>query len=147
YGRSELQWSDDLYDLAMYRAEDMYDRKYFDHVTPDGKCVKDFKSQFNLGSYTIAENAGAVMYGDSYGVDYASYANPKTQVDSWMESRGHRYNLLYPDHVLGVVVCYKGACIFLGANRDPYGFGAGPCTNGDEGMAYWDSADIQPGEI
>lgn len=148
YGRNELQWSDDLYELAMYRCKDMYNRKYFDHVTPDGKCVKDFKSDYGLGGYTIAENAGAVMYG-YYGdeIDYASYADPKSQVDSWMGSRGHRYNLLYPSHKLGVVACYKGACVFLGANTDTYGLGAGPCTTGDEGHAFWDGIGKQPGEI
>ncbi len=146
--RSELKWSDDLYELAIFRCKDMYDRKYFDHVTPDGKCLKDFKADYNLGGYTIAENAGAVMYG-YYGdeVDYASYADSKAQVDSWMGSRGHRYNLLYPTHTLGVAACYKGACVFLGANTDSYGLGAGPCTTGDEGMAFWDGAEKQEGEI
>jgi len=126
----------------------MYDQRYFDHVTPEGKCVKDFKADYGLSRYTIAENAGAVMYGyDDDEVNYASYADPKVQVDGWMESRGHRYNLLYPSHKLGVAACYKGACVFLGANTDSYGLGAGPCTTGDEGTAFWQSLDKQPDEI
>lgn len=149
YGRNELKWNEDLYELAMFRTKDMYDRRYFDHVTPDGKCVNNFKSNYGLGGYTIAENAGAVVYsmnGD-FDVDYASYADPIGQVDGWMESRGHRYNLLYPDHVIGVVACYKGACVFLGGNTDAWGLGAGPCSTGAEGTAYWQSAGKQAGEV
>jgi uncharacterized protein YkwD len=145
-GRRALGWDDKLYELARFRAKDMYDRKYFDHVTPDGKCVKDFKTQFGLGKYDIAENAGAVTYGyTSYGIDYASYADSIQQVNGWLESRGHRFNLLYPTHILGAASCYKGACIFLGANMD--GFGSGPCATGAEGLAFWENVGTQPGEI
>ena len=64
-----------------------------------------------------------------------------------MESRGHRYNLLYPSHILGVAACYKGACVFLGANKEYYGLGFGPCTTGAEGTAYWETVNKQPSEI
>lgn len=149
YGRSELKWTEDIYNLALLRAKDMYDRSYFDHVTPEGKCVKDYASQYGLSSYNIAENAGAVAYSfsDTNNIDYAGYADPIEQVDSWMESRGHRYNLLYPSHEIGAVVCYKGACIFLGGNKEYYGLGYGPCTTGAEGLAYWESVSKQEGEI
>ncbi len=146
-GRNPVKWDERLYELAIYRTKDMYDRGYFDHVTPDGKCVKDFKGDYGLSDYNIAENAGAVMYGyDGDKVDYASYADVKEQIDGWMESRGHRYNLLYPSHTLGVAACYKGACVFLGANQEYYGLGYGPCTTGDEGTAFWNSVGTQPGE-
>ena len=149
YGRSELKWTEDIYNLALFRAKDMYDRKYFDHVTPEGKCVQDYKSQYGLSSFNVAENAGAVTYSYSgnYNVDYVSYADPIAQVDGWMESRGHRYNLLYPSHEIGAVACYKGACIFLGGNKEYYGLGFGPCTTGAEGLTYWESVPKQEGEI
>lgn len=146
-GRSELQWNDDLYELAMFRCKDMYDKKYFDHVTPEGKCVKDFQDKYGLGGYNIAENAGAVTYGGTgTNIDYASYADVKSQIDGWMQSRGHRYNLLYPSHIYGVATCYKGACVFLGANQEYYGLGYGPCTTGAQGLAFWESVGQQPGE-
>ncbi len=148
YGRTKIKWDENLYELAMFRTKDMYNRKYFDHVTPEGKCVKDFKSEYGLSNYNIAENCGGVMYSyDETYVDYASYANVKEQIDGWMESRGHRYNLLYPSHTLGVAACYKGACVFLGANKEYYGLGYGPCTTGEEGLEYWESVGKQPGEI
>lgn len=148
YDRKPVKWDQKLYELAIYRSKDMYERKYFDHVTPDGKCVKDFKKDFGLSSYTIAENAGASAYSlDKNNMEYANYANVNDQIDGWLTSRGHRYNLLYAAHILGVAACYKGACVFLGAHKDPDGFGAGPCNTGDEGMAYWRSAEKQPGEV
>jgi uncharacterized protein YkwD len=146
--RDALQWNDDLYDLGMFRAKDMYTRNYFDHVDPDGKCANSYKSQYSLGQYTLAENAGAVYEGyTDYDMHYASYANPSKQVDGWMESRGHRYNLLYEPHKIGIVACYKGACVFLGGHTQAYGLGAGPCATGEEGQAYWDSVGKQPGEV
>ncbi len=148
YGRSELKWDDGLHNLGIFRAKDMYERQYFDHVTPEGKCVKDFKADYGLAEYNIAENGGAVTYGSYDGkIDYASYADPMAQIDGWMESRGHRYNLLYPSHILGVVACYRGACVFLGANKEYYGLGFGPCTTGEEGLAYWQTVEKQQDEI
>jgi uncharacterized protein YkwD len=146
--RTSLIWDERLYQLAVFRSQDIYERNYFDHVTPEGKCVKDFQAQYNLSGYTIAENLGAVRegYGDSDMV-YSKTIDVMDQVDGWMDSRGHRYNLLYPEHTLGAIGCYYGVCTFLGANTDPFGLGAGPCTTGAQGLSYWETVPIQPGEI
>ena len=146
--RRIIEWDDNLYELAVARSKDMYERNYFDHVTPEGKCVKDFKFAYGVERYTIAENLGALYEGYSdIDMSFSKTIEVKEQVDGWMESRGHRYNLMYPDHVKGAIGCYYGVCAFLGANTDPYGLGAGPCTTGDEGLAYWNSVGKQSGEI
>jgi|GEM_PF-2104687 len=147
YGRKPFDWDGNLYDLAVARSKDMYERNYFDHVTPDGKCVKDFKSAYGLQSYVIAENVGAVQEYSGGGLSFSKTINVRGQVDSWMESRGHRYNFLYPEHIKGAIGCYYGVCVFLGAHKDPYGLGAGPCTTGSEGLAFWDSVEKQPDEV
>jgi len=147
-GKNEILWDDRLYELAIFRTKDMYERNYFDHVTPDGTCVKDFKSDYGLDEYTIAENAGAQMEGwNEYDMEYSKTINVKEQVDNWMDSRGHRYNLLYSDHKIGAIGCYYGVCVFLGGHTNPYGLGAGPCTTGEEGLEYWENVPIQPGEV
>ena len=147
-GRNKIEWSDDVYELALFRSRDMYNRKYFDHVTPEGKCAKDFKAEYGLSDYVLAENIGASMWEYSTdNVDYASYTNPREQVDGWIKSRGHRYNLLYSDHIMGAVACYQGVCAFLGAHAGPWGLGAGPCTTGQEGLAFWRTTSMAPGEI
>lgn len=145
-GLEEIEWDDRVYDLGIHRTRDMYDRNYFDHVTPDGECVKDFKDDYGLWDYTIAENCGA-MYSGYSATSFTSYIDPMEQVDGWMDSRGHRYNLLYPDHEIGAISCYYGVCVFLGGNTDSYGLGAGSCTTGDEGLEFWNSVEKQPGEI
>lgn len=147
-GRGQIKWDERVYKLAVARSKDMYERNYFDHVTPEGLCVNDFKGDYGLEGYTLAENAGAQYEGYSGSpMSYSSYINAKEQVDGWMRSRGHRYNLMYSRHVFGAIGCYRGACIFLGAHTDNYGLGAGPCATGEQGLAFWESAGRQPGEI
>lgn len=146
--RNLITWDDRVYDLAVFRTKDMYERKYFDHVTPEGKCVKDFQGDYGLSQYSIAENAGAQAWNlDNKNMNYDTTVDVRAQVNGWMESRGHRYNLLYPDHIIGAIGCYYGACVFLGVNQNPYGLGAGPCTTGEEGLAFWEASPEQPGEV
>ena len=71
----------------------------------------------------------------------------KEAVDGWLTSRGHRYNLLYDEHISGAIGCYKHVCVFLGVHNNPYGLGAGPCHTGEEGLAYWQSVGKQEGEV
>ena len=73
--------------------------------------------------------------------------NCKEAVDGWLTSRGHRYNLLYDEHVSGAIGCYWQICVFLGVHYNPYGLGAGGCHTGDEGRAYWQIAGIKEGEV
>lgn len=144
-GEDPLSWDDRLYELAVFRSRDMFERGYFDHVTPEGKCVKDFKSEYGVEEYTIAENAGGMThYTDGTPIPST---NMKEPVDAWMNSRGHRYNLLYPEHVAGALGCYRSICVFLGANYNPYGLGAGPCSTGAQGLEYWENAPTQPEEV
>jgi uncharacterized protein YkwD len=145
-GRSAIQWDENIWKLAVLRSKDMYERNYFDHTTPEGKCVKDFQSLYGLSGYTIAENLGAQYIGyNDMKID--KKINIKEQVNGWMNSRGHKYNLMYPDHVKGAIGCYYGVCAFLGANTDPFGLGAGPCATGKQGIAFWNSIEKQPNEI
>jgi len=60
-------------------------------------------------------------------------SNPSlTLVDGWMQSTGHRMNLLSYEHVAGSVACY-GGYVFLGLNHGSFGEG---CYTAAEGQAY-----------
>lgn len=145
YNRRLLEWDDRAYELAVSRSKDMYVRDYFDHVTPEGTCAKDLKYEFGFNSEDVlAENLGGVTH-YSNGVPVLG-ASVNDSVDGWMNSRGHRYNLLYGDHIAGAIGCYEYICAFYGINHDPYGLGAGPCSTGEEGLAYWKDVSKQPGE-
>jgi hypothetical protein len=64
----------------------------------------------------------------------STLSNPSlTLVDGWMQSTGHRMNLLSYEHVAGSVACYGGYCVFLGLNHSSFGEG---CYTAAEGQAY-----------
>ncbi len=146
HDKKTIAWDSRAHKLSVSRSKDMFKRGYFDHVTPEGTCVKDMKSEYNFSQFEIlAENIGGMTH-RSDGTPIAS-TTPKEAVRSWMESRGHRYNLMYTHHKSGAIGCYKYICTFLGVHKKAQGFGSGPCTTGEEGKRYWRNAPPQPGEV
>jgi uncharacterized protein YkwD len=136
-----LRFDSRVYNIAMARVNDMDNYGYMDHTNPQtGSCPDSIKTQYGLSdSEYVAENAFGFDTGGHYSTGLENEA-----IDSWMTSRGHRYNLLYP-HLAGAVACSRGGhCVFLGLNNDRFGAG---CHTGAEGMAYWNSAGKQPGEF
>ncbi|MBS3124343.1 hypothetical protein J4437_06990 [Candidatus Woesearchaeota archaeon] len=135
-GLPQLKWDDRVYDLGIERTKDMDEYRYLDHTNPvTGECPDKIKQRFGLSPREyVAENA--------YGM-YGANALPREAIDSWMTSRGHKYNLLYPTHIAGAVSCYEGYCVFLGLNIDRFGEG---CFTGAEGISFWNSVTKQPGE-
>ncbi|MXZ90040.1 MAG: CAP domain-containing protein [Chloroflexi bacterium] len=107
-GASVLKWDDDLASVARAHSNDMTERKYFDHDTPEGldptdrlhkagfraKCEKQFR-------YGIAENL-AIEIPSGRLEETANEA-----VRGWMGSPRHRQNLLNREYGLtGVGVSY-----------------------------------------
>ncbi len=140
-GVYSIRFDSRVYNIAMARVNDMDKYGYMDHTNPQtGTCADSIKTQYGLSvSEYVAENAFGFDTGGHYSEGLENEA-----VDSWITSRGHRYNLLYP-HLAGAVACSNGGhCVFLGLNNN--GFGAG-CHTGAEGMAFWNSIGKQPGEI
>ena len=136
-GVSALRYDVRVYRLAIARVNDMDQYNYMDHTNPvTGTCPDSIKSQFGLSNNEyVAEDA----YGFDYGGSYSSGLEQQA-ISSWMTSRGHRYNLLYP-HTAGAVVCSRGGhCVFEGLNTA--GFGSG-CHTGAEGLAFWNSVGEQ----
>jgi hypothetical protein len=129
--RRPLEWNDNLYELALFRVKDLHKRNYFDHVTPEGKCVEHFRRDYEIFT-PVAEN---LAEGET---------SRKSAINGWMTSRGHRYNLLYHGHKSGVIAKYGNKYIFLGTGSGDFGRG---CNTGEEGLVFWEEADIQSGEI
>ena len=146
YDKDIIDWDDRAYALAVARAKDMYDRDYADHITPEGTCAKDVKLDYGFKlSEILAENIGIMTrYVNGTIVSNASAAG---LVNQWMESRGHRYNLLYDDHKSGAIGCHKYICLFYGVHRNLFGIGAVSCTNGRQGNDFWKNSDKQKGEV
>ncbi len=80
-GLPELVWSDELAVAADIRAEEIID--YFDHIRPDGtKC-------YALGDRIHGEN-----------IARGPEATGSEFVQHWMESPGHRANILREEYTL-----------------------------------------------
>lgn len=144
YGRIRLEWDERAYNLAIAKSKDMFDRKYYDHVTPDGKCFPvDYKYSYGFsGSEFLAENIdghtyfphnGTIIEG---GCDFA--------LDRFLDSRGHRYNLLYINHTSGAIGCFNIYCTFYGVNERGFG---DECATAQEGREYWENAPKRLDEV
>lgn len=146
YNKKSIMFDKRAFELAVARAKDMSKFKYYDHTNPqNGNCPDKMKYQygFNKSEY-LAENLDG--YEDySENIFTRIELKPMTvAVDSWMNSRGHRYNLLYDKHIAGAVGCYKDKCVFLGLNSERFGSG---CHTAIEGRKHWKTVSKQPGEV
>ena len=96
-GLNPLKWNDELAALAMMHCEDMINRSFFAHNNPDGLTPFDRMKNAGISYYAAGENIAAGQY------------SPKAAVEAWMNSEGHRENILNPDFkCLGVSVVKGG---------------------------------------
>ncbi len=65
------------------KAKDILDNQYFEHVSPEGVGVEDLGNEFKYDYILIGENLALGNFGNS-----------RELVDAWMESPGHRANIL-----------------------------------------------------
>lgn len=88
---------------AEKKLQDMFNRQYFEHASPDGISVSDLGDQVSYEYITIGENLAL-----------GNFVDDQALVEAWMNSPGHRENILnehYQD--IGVAV---GKGVFEGKN-------------------------------
>ena len=68
--------------VARYKSQDMVDNRYFSHTSPTYGSPFQMIRSFGLSYRTAGEN---IAYG---------YRTPQAVVDAWMNSSGHRANIL-----------------------------------------------------
>ena len=135
-GRPEIKWDSRVFSLAGAWSQELYETGQFDHTNPvTGNCPATLKGEFGLSANEdVADNLHSTGYGHD-GSDPVLYNPPSAEViDGWMDSPGHRYNLLYHDHVTGAYACHGGMCSFMGLNHADYG---GQCSTAAEGEAQF----------
>lgn len=112
-GLSALAWSDALSRIAMQHSRDMAGRNYLRHDSPEGK---GFSDRYQQGGYVCEIRVGMVVYTGAENIalshlynsmttkDGVPYYNWNTAqeiaqrtVDGWMNSPGHRENMLMPN--------------------------------------------------
>jgi hypothetical protein len=72
-----------LDEIAQAKVEDMFARQYFEHVSPSGEGISQVAEAFGYEFITIGENLAL-----------GNYANDQALVQAWMNSPGHRENIL-----------------------------------------------------
>lgn len=121
-GVPELKWDGKLAEVARSHSLDMVQNDFFSHTNQKGEdpTARALRIGYNvhkeLGggwfSDGIAENIGKMPIGSVQGVGYVSSdadSIAKAQVNSWMDSQGHRQNILDSKYSnLGVGVAYDG---------------------------------------
>ena len=83
-GLGELGLNWELSRVARYKSQDMADNFYFSHTSPTYGSPFQMIRAFGLTYRTAGEN---IAYG---------YPTPQAVVNSWMNSEGHRKNILNP---------------------------------------------------
>lgn len=84
-GLTLLTAAPDLCRIARIKAQDMRDAGYFDHTSPNYGTPFEMLRDFGVTYRTAGEN---IAYG---------YRTPQAVVEGWMNSAGHRENILNPN--------------------------------------------------
>ncbi len=80
---SSLQRNVLLDEIAARKIQDMFSRQYFEHVSPSGENISDG-----------AEHAGYEFIAIGENLALGNYASDQALVQAWMDSPGHRENIL-----------------------------------------------------
>lgn len=82
YGLKPLTENWELSRVARYKSQDMHDKKYFSHTSPTYGSPFTMMKNFGISYRTAGENIAM------------GYATPQAVVTAWMNSSGHRANIL-----------------------------------------------------
>lgn len=96
-GLKPLKENWELSRVARYKSQDMVDNRYFSHTSPTYGSPFQMIKDFGLSFRTAGEN---IAYGQR---------TPQAVVNAWMNSSGHRANILNPSYTqIGVGYVAKG---------------------------------------
>lgn len=117
-GLRPLQWDALAYKAALGHAQDMLRRSYFAHQSPDGLGAAERLRAEGVLEVTSGENLASFE-------GYPDPEIPRRSLTGWMNSPGHRANLLKPEFThLGVALVRQGRQVmvvqnFIGRPFDP----------------------------
>lgn len=103
-GVSSLMFCPDLNSVANLKSKDMSAYNYFDHISPNYGNLFDILKKRN-----ISYNAG----GENIAM---GHTNPEDVVKAWMNSPGHRRNILNPNYHKTGIGIYFGERIYWTQN-------------------------------
>lgn len=138
-GLAPLKENAKLDEAAKAKAQDMFDKQYFEHVSPSGKGPADLAKTAGYDYLIIGENLAL-----------GNFENDKKLVEAWMASPGHRANILNNKYTeIGVAVekgTYEGHTVWMAVQE--FGRPASACPKVDAALkAKIDSYTIQIEEM
>ncbi len=102
-GAPPLAWDALLAEIAREHSQDMAARRFFGHITPEGRDVEARLRQRGIRRYRmVAENLA---------LSFDPISPVSTTIHQWMMSPGHKRNILGPFRYtgVGVAVSARGA--------------------------------------
>lgn len=94
YSLSPLHRSEKLNRAAQAKLDDMFDQQYFEHNSPQGVTPADVIKKAGYEYIVVGENLAL-----------GNFKNDQLLVEAWMNSPGHRANILHPTfQEIGVAV-------------------------------------------
>lgn len=100
-GLQSLKFNSELSNVATLKSQDMIDKNYFDHTSPTYGSPFDMMKKFGISYTSAGEN---IAMGQE---------TPQEVMNAWMNSDGHRKNILNPDFTeLGVGIAAKGSSLY-----------------------------------
>lgn len=82
-GLGSLKENSELNRAAQLKLKDMFDRQYFEHISPTGKGPGDLAKAASYEYISVGENLAM-----------GNFKDDKELVQAWMDSPGHRANIL-----------------------------------------------------
>ncbi len=105
-GLPKLTFSSVLSKSAQVKADDMLAHHYFEHVSPNGTTLNDLVKDAGYTFLAIGENLA-----------YGNFSTGAGVVRAWMNSPGHRANILSPNYSeigIGIVYgMYNGSYVWM----------------------------------
>ena len=133
-GLPPVQENPKLNSSAVMKAEDMLSKQYFEHISPSGEGVDNLAEKVGYQFIAIGEN---LALGD--------FENDETLVQGWMNSPGHRQNILNSRYQeIGVAVLrgeFEGIVTWLAVQH--FALPLAACSQPSEAI----SAEIEANQI
>jgi len=95
-GLQPLKTDSALTGMALDKAKDMYNKNYFDHTSPTYGSPFDMMNQYGITYRSAGENIAK------------GQRSPEEVMNAWMNSPGHRQNILNSSYNLIGVAYYNG---------------------------------------
>jgi uncharacterized protein YkwD len=95
HDKNTLSENDALNEIAKTKLNDMFESQYFEHISPqNGESVGDLARKAGYGYAIVGENLAL-----------GNYRDDERLVQAWMDSPGHRDNVLHERYVdIGVAI-------------------------------------------